>query len=106
MANSEELKQCYNADMRLAETGVSHPTKYCLGCSYVLDGLPENRCSECARPFDPQDPRTFRRTHSPNAGRWKIFFEPTPLGMIVCLVLPAILSLLLYLILPLLPRLP
>ncbi|MHC4066328.1 MAG: hypothetical protein ACYSUI_17765 [Planctomycetota bacterium] len=31
----------------------------CLGCSYNLEGLPENRCPECGRPFDPDDPSTF-----------------------------------------------
>ena len=107
MANVEWriAKKCYNVNMRLSETGVSHATKYCLGCSYVLDGLPEDRCPECARPFDPQDPRTFRRTCSPHAGRWKVFFEPTRFGMIACIVLPAIIALLISLILPLLQRL-
>jgi hypothetical protein len=33
--------------------------KRCLGCGYILDGLPEPRCPECGRPFDPADPATF-----------------------------------------------
>ena len=33
---------------------------FCLGCSYNLRGLPEPRCPECGRPFDPGDSRTFR----------------------------------------------
>jgi hypothetical protein len=33
---------------------------YCRKCSYIIDGLPENRCPECGQPFDPTDPRTFR----------------------------------------------
>ena len=37
----------------------SPPHKRCLGCSYILDHLPENRCPECGRAFDPDDPRTF-----------------------------------------------
>lgn len=41
-------------------SGGSQPTKHCLGCSYVLDGLPQPRCPECGRPFDPDDPATFR----------------------------------------------
>jgi hypothetical protein len=31
----------------------------CLGCNYLLRGLPENRCPECGREFDPNDPRTM-----------------------------------------------
>lgn len=31
----------------------------CLGCGYRLRGLPEPRCPECGRPFDPDDPRTM-----------------------------------------------
>lgn len=38
---------------------IVEPTRYCLDCSYVLDGLPENRCPECARPFDPRDPTSY-----------------------------------------------
>jgi hypothetical protein len=34
--------------------------RYCRKCSYILDGLPENRCPECGQPFDPGNPRTFR----------------------------------------------
>ncbi len=33
--------------------------KRCLNCGYILDGLPENRCPECGRPFDPEDPDSF-----------------------------------------------
>jgi hypothetical protein len=33
--------------------------KRCLDCGYILDGLPENRCPECGKPFDPNDARTF-----------------------------------------------
>jgi hypothetical protein len=32
---------------------------YCLGCFYDLRGLPENRCPECGRLFDPTNHRTF-----------------------------------------------
>lgn len=32
----------------------------CWECGYLLDGLPSNVCPECGRPFDPEDPRTFR----------------------------------------------
>ena len=33
--------------------------KSCLGCGYVLDYLPENRCPECGRFFDPDDVLSF-----------------------------------------------
>lgn len=33
--------------------------KYCLGCSYCLEGLSEPRCPECGRGFDPNKPNTF-----------------------------------------------
>ncbi len=35
------------------------PERYCLGCGYPLFGLPEPRCPECGRAFDPLDPSTF-----------------------------------------------
>jgi len=37
----------------------STPHMRCLGCGYILDGLPENRCPECGRGFDPEDPKTY-----------------------------------------------
>lgn len=33
---------------------------YCRGCSYLLKGLPEPRCPECGRRFDPGNRRTYR----------------------------------------------
>ena len=33
--------------------------RYCLGCGYIIDNLPEPRCPECSRPFDLSDPSTF-----------------------------------------------
>jgi MFS family permease len=33
--------------------------KRCLGCGYILDGLPENRCPECGREFDPNDADSY-----------------------------------------------
>ena len=32
---------------------------FCLACGYPLSYLPENRCPECGRPFNPTDPRTM-----------------------------------------------
>ena len=31
----------------------------CLGCGYLLEGLPENRCPECGREFDPGNPGSY-----------------------------------------------
>jgi len=45
------------------------PHKRCLDCGYILDGLPENRCPECRRSFDPQDPTTYIYTHQYRTGR-------------------------------------
>src|SRR5690349_13356792 len=35
------------------------PSKACLKCGYILDGLAENRCPECGHPFNPVDSSTF-----------------------------------------------
>jgi hypothetical protein len=35
---------------------------YCSTCRYQLIGLTDKRCPECGRPFDPDDPSTFRRS--------------------------------------------
>jgi hypothetical protein len=37
----------------------SAETMRCLDCGYDLRGLPENRCPECGRAFDPHDSTTF-----------------------------------------------
>lgn len=36
----------------------------CLGCGYRLYALPESRCPECGRVFDPCNPSTFRTPRS------------------------------------------
>jgi len=57
----------------------------CLGCNYPLRGLRSNRCPECGRPFDPDDPWTMnigrpmpplvRRFIAPPARpAWIVFF--------------------------------
>lgn len=33
---------------------------HCLDCDYALNHLTSNRCPECGRLFDPNDPTTFR----------------------------------------------
>ena len=37
----------------------------CLGCQYDLANLPEHRCPECGKIFDPSDPRTFDPKRAP-----------------------------------------
>ncbi|HWE96504.1 MAG TPA: hypothetical protein VG269_21255 [Tepidisphaeraceae bacterium] len=41
----------------------------CLTCGYVLLGLPEGRCPECGKSFDPDNPATY--TTRPLFVRWK-----------------------------------
>ena len=44
----------------------------CLDCNYPLHSLPENRCPECGREFDLDDPKTVRNRHAigPTARLW------------------------------------
>lgn len=60
----------------------------CLGCGYALRGLNEHRCPECAREFDPTDPRSMANTQPPG---WIIraFLEPPRLWLML-ISLPAI----------------
>jgi len=56
--------------MQLPDTAV------CLQCGYLLRGLPEMRCPECGRAFDPNDPSTFGPLPGP---RWlRRWAEPPP----------------------------
>ncbi len=41
---------------------------YCRGCRYDLRHLPESRCPECGRDFDPSDPLTFSTFQSGKVG--------------------------------------
>jgi hypothetical protein len=34
--------------------------RLCINCGYDLQALPEPRCPECGRGFDPDDPTTYR----------------------------------------------
>jgi hypothetical protein len=48
----------------MANSAVSALTRipenaHCIGCGYPLRELPQPRCPECGRGFDPGDPRTF-----------------------------------------------
>lgn len=44
---------------------------FCRHCGYNLHGLPENRCAECGRTFDPNNRKSYS-THSgsPSRRRW------------------------------------
>jgi hypothetical protein len=49
-----------------------HP-RFCLGCDYHIDGLPEPRCPECGRKFDPADPLTVNEGRPlGDFGRWML----------------------------------
>lgn len=48
------------------------PPIFCKTCGYCLYGLPENRCPECGRPFDPADPGTFRTRPLRATRRWAL----------------------------------
>ncbi len=45
--------------MLQADTTDTPAVRYCLGCGYIIDHLPEPRCPECGRQFDPANPWTF-----------------------------------------------
>ena len=78
------------------------PVKQCLGCSYILDRLEEQRCPECGRPFDPADLRTFKIGGIKRA-RWNVFVVPSPWHGLL-LILPPIIALLIALLVPYLCR--
>jgi hypothetical protein len=45
----------------------------CLNCKYDLRNLPEHRCPECGREFDPNDSTTFTLRHTRNrSGIWAL----------------------------------
>ena len=58
----------------------------CLSCGYVLLGLPDYRCPECGRPFDPYNPDTYNT--KPPFVRWRYWMPGllTALGAAVLLV--------------------
>lgn len=74
------------------DSGPDEPARLCPGCSYRLDGLLENRCPECGRPFDPTDPGTFRIDQRSNRWGWNMLLGPSPVSAVLFLVLFLILS--------------
>jgi hypothetical protein len=61
---------------------------FCTKCRYPLRGLPEPRCPECGKPFDPANPETFfvtgQRPMGPIAKR--LFHPPGRVFLIACAV--------------------
>jgi hypothetical protein len=45
---------------------------HCLNCGYDLRGLPENRCPECGRAFDPGNPATFAPAQRAVQQPWRV----------------------------------
>jgi hypothetical protein len=71
------------------EFPVAEPTRRCLGCYYVLNHLPEPRCPECGRAFDPNDPTTY--THKPPFIWWRYWLPGFVLACCIALVMLALL---------------
>jgi hypothetical protein len=57
--------------------------KRCLGCGYILDGLPEPRCPECGRVFDPVQPENSPAVLTRTAARHLLLALLTP---VVCML--------------------
>ena len=62
------------------------PPRYCRRCGYNLAALPEPRCPECGRVFDPADSRTFQR-HP--LRRWLHHIRRAAAGLLILLLLLA-----------------
>jgi hypothetical protein len=79
---------------------VERPTRYCRKCLYVLDGLPENRCPECGRPFDPDSPDTY--STSPRASYRQVIARRAadPIVMVPALLALSLMPLIGLLVLP------
>lgn len=53
----------------------------CLTCDYSLTSLPEPRCPECGRPFDPADPHTVNLTGRPFPALARFLAKPVGLPL-------------------------
>jgi len=58
---------CYNAPMALLP---ATSERFCRRCGYNLHGLPENRCPECGKAFDPNNPKTYFQHAASLSRRW------------------------------------
>lgn len=64
--------------------------RFCLKCDYNLAGVPEPRCPECGRPFDPDKPATFRRSPM-GQGVLRALRRPPGMWMIlICIAVMAV----------------
>ncbi len=72
-------------------------TAVCLGCGYALRDLPEPRCPECGRAFDPADPRTFGPEPRP---KWLQPWAAPPPWWHVCAITAFVWALLFHLSVP------
>ena len=59
--------------------------RYCRKCGYELCGLPEPRCPECGRLFDPANPQTTRARPHGGMGLWVTRAVCLLLGLGLCL---------------------
>lgn len=50
--------------------GPPEEPRFCRKCSYNLRGIESVRCPECGRPFEPADPKTYRRRPRTRWGVW------------------------------------
>lgn len=58
--------------MNETHSAAAHPQRYCLSCSYPLDGLDKPRCPECGRGFRADDSTTYAtaETQKGTPSRW------------------------------------
>ena len=68
----------------------SEDHKRCLGCGYILDGLPEPRCPECGRGFDPDDASTYARPLEVCSGRTCVTTALAVMGVVVLLLVAGV----------------
>lgn len=54
----------------------------CLTCDHLLASLPDPRCPECGRPFDPADPSTVNLTGRPYPVLARLFARPIGLPLL------------------------
>jgi len=79
-------------ESRLRYLLVERGVPVCLSCGYLLKGLPEPRCSECGRPFDP---RTLGKAANPigecesrpTRSIARSIITITALSFVVCIIL-------------------
>ena len=81
------------SDLTRAPDGTHAPPPIqprCRTCDYVLSGLAENRCPECGRPFDPNDPRTMNIGRTPGPIAKKLLALPSTSTIVISVFVGAI----------------